>query len=186
MYQFFQLIIAEPCHENWDNITPVEKGNPLVLATKAEAFNVFPNFILSGNNLIIEWKETEEGYYTLQLLNQSSQPAHQQDIWIDSEARLLNIDVPELATGNYFLVLVNKKQGRSFRRKLFCSRLLCLLQMERIGVRLSKPRMKLLQRLSQKLPVKMSINFSSGNACMPQHFLYGTQVGTAFYQMCGE
>src|SRR6266478_6037985 len=43
-----------------------------------------------------------------------------------------------------------------------------------------------LQCLSQELTIKMSIDFSSGNAFMSQHFLYGPQVSAAFNQMCGK
>src|SRR5260221_10858247 len=43
-----------------------------------------------------------------------------------------------------------------------------------------------LQRFSQKLTIKVSINFCSGNAFMPQHFLYSPKVSTAFNQMRGK
>lgn len=82
------------------------------------AFKVFPNPVESGGNLNIEWKQTEEGYYTLQLLNQSGQSVHQQEIWIDAEARLLNIDVPPVAAGAYFLTLINMKSGRKYTEKI--------------------------------------------------------------------
>jgi hypothetical protein len=86
--------------------------------TASKLFKIFPNPVPSGSNLSIEWKQTEEGYYTLQLLNQSGQSVHQQEIWIDAAARLLNIDIPSIAKGSYFLSIANKKTGKKFTEKI--------------------------------------------------------------------
>jgi hypothetical protein len=98
------------------------KNIPLLPAIPGDkqpgSFKVFPNPVLSGSDLNIELKQTEEGYYSLQLLNQSGQQVHQQEIWIDAEARLLNIDVPHVAAGTYFLALTNKKSGMKFTEKI--------------------------------------------------------------------
>lgn len=88
------------------------------LPFSAIPFKIFPNPISSGSNLNIEVKQAEEGYYSLQLLNQSGQSIYQQEIWIDAEAKLLSIDMPVLPGGNYFLVLVNKNSGKRFTEKL--------------------------------------------------------------------
>lgn len=86
--------------------------------TASKFFNVFPNPIPSGSNLTIEWKETEDGYYSFQLLNQSGQTVHQREIWIDAKARLLNLDIPSVASGNYFIVFTSKKTGKRFSEKI--------------------------------------------------------------------
>ena len=39
---------------------------------------------------------------------------------------------------------------------------------------------------SQMCPVYMHIDFCGGDVLMPQHHLYGTQVGSSFQQMCGK
>jgi hypothetical protein len=83
-----------------------------------KSFKVYPNPVVSGTNLSVEWKQTEEGYYSLQLLSQSGQSVHRQEIWIDTEARVLSIDVPFVSAGNYFLVLTNKKTGKKFSEKI--------------------------------------------------------------------
>ncbi len=83
-----------------------------------ELFKVFPNPVSSGTNLNIEWKHAEEGYYNLQLLNQSGQSVYQKEIWIDADARLLSIDVPSVSTGSYLLLLANKKSGKKFTEKV--------------------------------------------------------------------
>lgn len=82
-------------------------------------FKIFPNPVTAGTNLNIEVKEKiKEGYYTLDLINQSGQSVYQREIWIDEEARLLNIDVPVVKTGNYFITITNKKSGKRFTEKL--------------------------------------------------------------------
>jgi CarboxypepD_reg-like domain len=86
--------------------------------TAINTFSIFPNPVSSGGNLTIECKQVEEGYYSLQLVNQSGQSVHQQEIWIDAEAKLLSVDMPVVAAGNYFLVLLNKKSGKKFTEKI--------------------------------------------------------------------
>ncbi len=91
---------------------------PVVKDSAFKFFKIFPNPVSSGASLSIEWKKTEDGYYRVQLLNQSGQSAHQQEIWIDAEARILNIDIPLVAAGSYFMVLINKKTGKKFTEKI--------------------------------------------------------------------
>jgi hypothetical protein len=84
----------------------------------APAFKIFPNPVEAGTNLNIECKKTDEGYYIVEVLNGSGQSVHHQEIWIDKDAKLLSIDIPEVPTGNYFIVLTNKKSKRSSSEKL--------------------------------------------------------------------
>jgi hypothetical protein len=104
--------------------TPDKKTDPIIPIPEiikdagTKSFKVYPNPVISGTNLTIEWKQAEEGYYTLQLLNQSGQAAHRQEIWIDAEPRFLNIDVPFVSAGSYFLMLTNKKTGKKFSEKI--------------------------------------------------------------------
>ena len=86
--------------------------------TAAKFFKVYPNPVPAGSNISIEWKQTGEGYYSLQLFNQAGQSVHQQEIWIDAEARLLNIDFPAVTAGNYFLSFISKKTGKKFTEKI--------------------------------------------------------------------
>ena len=115
-YQLMGEIIVTRCYKK-SSTEPI----PVIPVTgqgeKTKSFRVFPNPVSSGANLTIEWIETDEGYYNFQLLNQSGQQAHQQQLWIDAKARLLSIDVPLVAAGSYFLILTNKKTERNFRRK---------------------------------------------------------------------
>ncbi len=88
------------------------------LPSTPSAFTVFPNPVDAGASLTIEWKQKEEGYYTLQLLDISGRSVHQQEIWIDADAKLLSIDLPEVTAGNYFVVLTNKKTKKKATEKL--------------------------------------------------------------------
>ncbi|NOT52721.1 MAG: T9SS type A sorting domain-containing protein [Chitinophagaceae bacterium] len=97
---------------------PIPLIPDISLKKSANGFTVFPNPVDAGANLNIEWKQTDEGYHTLQMLNESGQSVYQQEIWIDAEARTLSIHVPQMAAGNYFVVLINKKTGKKFTGKI--------------------------------------------------------------------
>ena len=88
--------------------------NPIVL----KKFKVFPNPVQAGTSLQIEWKEKETGSFILQLLNPSGQLTFTKEMWINDEARVLNLQLPSVAAGNYFLRMTNKKSGKSYTEKL--------------------------------------------------------------------
>jgi hypothetical protein len=91
---------------------------PAIIDDKQAAiFKIFPNPVESGSCINIEIQKMEEGYYDLQVLDQSGQSMHRQEIWIDAEARLLNINIPPVAAGSYFLSLTNKKSGKRSTEK---------------------------------------------------------------------
>jgi hypothetical protein len=81
-------------------------------------FKIFPNPVSSGASLHIEWKNTEEGYYSFELFDLSGKKVYSKEIWIDAEARLLNIETPSVTAGNYFLRATNKQSGKSFTEKI--------------------------------------------------------------------
>ncbi len=79
---------------------------------------VYPNPVAAGTAINLSFKQLAEGYYQLHIISPSGQLILQKEIWIDSEARLLNVDMPGVAAGNYFLVLINKKTGKKYSEKL--------------------------------------------------------------------
>ena len=81
-------------------------------------FKVFPNPAQAGKSLNIEWKQPEEGEYMLQLFNQAGQLTFNKEMWIDKEARVLNLEIPHVAAGNYFLRMTNTKSGKAFTEKI--------------------------------------------------------------------
>ena len=90
-----------------------EKAQPA-----AGDIHVFPNPVSPGSAINISFKELLEGYYSFQLLTLTGQLVKKEEIWIDAEARILNIDLPVVAAGSYFLVLKNKKTGKKYSEKV--------------------------------------------------------------------
>ncbi len=82
------------------------------------AIKVFPNPVTSGNSINLQLKNITEGYYSYELVTLSGQQIQQQEIWIDAEAKVLNIDLPILAAGNYFISLINRKSGKKSTEKI--------------------------------------------------------------------
>lgn len=81
-------------------------------------FYIYPNPIKSGGNISAGVHLLEEGYYTVQFTNQTGQVVLQKEIWIDTAAKVLNIDAPVTAAGNYFMIVVSKKTGKKFTEKI--------------------------------------------------------------------
>ena len=86
--------------------------------TAVKYFKVFPNPISSNTSLHIECKKMDEGYYSLQLLDQSGKVVYSKELWIDADARLLDVEIPSVAAGAYFLRLTNKESGKNFTEKI--------------------------------------------------------------------
>lgn len=91
---------------------------PEKIQPAAGDIHVFPNPVSPGSAINISFKELPEGYYSFQLLNMGGQTIKQEEIWIDAEARILNIDLPKVAAGSYFLILTNKKTGKQYSEKI--------------------------------------------------------------------
>jgi hypothetical protein len=83
-----------------------------------DALKLYPNPIKSRSSLKIEWKQAEAGYYVLQILNSSGQLAFTKEMWIDKEARLLELELPSIPAGTYFLRMTSNKSGKNFTEKL--------------------------------------------------------------------
>lgn len=100
---------------------PKAKEIPLISQLKdtiKHLFKLYPNPAMNGTNINIEWKGGEEGYYQLNIADASGRLVHQQEIWIDADARLLNFDLPKLSPGQYIFSFVNKKSGKVNSEKL--------------------------------------------------------------------
>jgi len=91
---------------------------PMANDTASKYFNVFPNPLPAGNELTIQWQKQEEGYYLIELINPSGQSIFSKKIWVDAEARLLNLDIPAVVAGNYFIRIANTKTNKSFTEKI--------------------------------------------------------------------
>lgn len=94
----------------------IERDIPV--PTERNKFFIYPNPVLSGGNASLGIAMMEEGYYVVDFLNLSGQLMQQKEIWIDGKVRVLNIDVPKVAAGSYFLVLTNKKTSKKMTEKI--------------------------------------------------------------------
>lgn len=89
-----------------------------IMDTANKFFNVFPNPVPPGMEMTIEWKDTGEGYYQLQLVSSSGQVLHQREVWIDKGAKWLTLEIPSVSKGQYFLQVSNKNTGKTQAEKI--------------------------------------------------------------------
>ncbi|MBC7949522.1 MAG: carboxypeptidase-like regulatory domain-containing protein [Chitinophagaceae bacterium] len=88
------------------------------LNQKSPMIKVYPNPVASGSTINISCEQLEEGYYLMRLSSQSGQELQKKQIWIDADARIINMEVPVVATGNYILTLSNKETGKTLSEKI--------------------------------------------------------------------
>jgi CarboxypepD_reg-like domain/Secretion system C-terminal sorting domain len=81
-------------------------------------FTVFPNPAPAGSVLNINWNKKQSGNYTAQLFSQSGNLIHAQDLHIDEKARVLNVQLPSVSAGSYFIKMTNKKTGKFVSEKI--------------------------------------------------------------------
>ncbi len=78
----------------------------------------YPNPINSGQVLHISLAGLEEGYYRYEMIEISGKLAQQTEIWIDKDARLMDIRIPLVSSGTYIAILTNKKTGKRYSEKI--------------------------------------------------------------------
>ncbi|MEI9944545.1 MAG: T9SS type A sorting domain-containing protein [Chitinophagaceae bacterium] len=90
----------------------------LQLTSSSFSLKLFPNPVSPGSTLYIEWKQQEAGTYSLQLVSLSGQLILSKEAVIAEGTSLLNLPMPAVAPGNYFIRIVNKQSGKTFTEKL--------------------------------------------------------------------
>jgi hypothetical protein len=83
-----------------------------LMDTALRFFRIFPNQVSSGASLHIEWKKVEEGYYKIELIDASGKIVHSREVWIDAEAQVMNMEIPSVTPGVYYLRVTNKESGK--------------------------------------------------------------------------
>lgn len=101
---------AERALSNTPIIKPSSEDLPMI--------KVYPNPVVAGTNINIGCQKLNEGYYYIQLSAQSGQQVLNKQTWIDGEVQVLNIDIPNVAAGVYFLKLTNKETNKRFTQKV--------------------------------------------------------------------
>lgn len=87
---------------------PVEKNR----------FYIYPNPIKSGGSITLGVHLLEEGYYTVRFTNAAGQAVQQKEIWIDANAKVLNLLAPSVTGGTYFISIESKKTGKKYTDKI--------------------------------------------------------------------
>ena len=100
-----------------EKISAVEKKEIPITVSDNKLF-IYPNPLQNGTSLNISLKQNEDGYCHLQIETLAGTSVYQKEIWVNAESGLLNITIPVVAAGSYFLVLTNRKSGNKFTEKL--------------------------------------------------------------------
>ncbi|MBL7732480.1 MAG: carboxypeptidase-like regulatory domain-containing protein [Chitinophagaceae bacterium] len=96
----------------------LQKPGPKTNLPMEPAFHLYPNPVPAGGTVNMSFTKLEEGYYQLQIISLTGQLMQQKEIWIDTEARLLNLELPALAASTYFIVMTDKRNGKKFSEKI--------------------------------------------------------------------
>jgi len=84
----------------------------------SKAIKVYPNPVSAGSALSIRRYDLPDGYYTFQLLNLSGQLVQQKEIWVENKTGLMQLEIPKVAAGNYFLTITGKKTGTKWTERI--------------------------------------------------------------------
>jgi len=101
-----------------ENIQKDTIWNKLIKKIFPGSFRVYPNPVKSGAILNIEWMQQESGNFLLQLLDISGQLVFTKEMYIDAEARLLDLQIPVVPSGTYVLDISNKTNGAKHSQKV--------------------------------------------------------------------
>jgi len=80
--------------------------------TTFKSFKLYPNPVIQGTTVSIQWKKPEDGEFEIQLLDQKGQLINQQTKSATGKINSLQYSVPSVTPGSYFLILINRKSGK--------------------------------------------------------------------------
>jgi len=84
-----------------------------------QPFKIYPQCSSTHTELIIECsRPVEEGYYNFSICNDKGRVIQKQELWIDKNARSMNLDVPGMISGDYYLQIINAGNGFTFRDRV--------------------------------------------------------------------
>lgn len=106
----FCLQHAETSMPVCNGVIPLHTVQPFKIYTQSSALHT---------ELIIECsRPVEEGYYHFSICNEKGRMIQQQEWWIDKNARSMNLEVPGMINGDYYLQIINTGNGNTFREKI--------------------------------------------------------------------
>lgn len=83
-----------------------------------ENFKIYPNPVKVGASIHIEWKQRLADDFVVQVLNISGQTIFTKQMQTGYNNHLFEFSFPSVASGNYFLRMINKKSGKSYTEKI--------------------------------------------------------------------
>lgn len=93
--------------------------NGIIPLNKVQPFKIYPQFSSPNTELIIECnRPVEEGYYNFSIWNEKGRTIQKQELWIDKDAKSMNLEVPGMINGHYYLQILNAGNGYTFRDKI--------------------------------------------------------------------
>ncbi|MET0464860.1 MAG: carboxypeptidase-like regulatory domain-containing protein [Chitinophagaceae bacterium] len=96
---------------------------PKYIVTDTTVLKVFPNPVVSGTSINLQLDDTiKEEYYQFRLVSFNGRTVFEAKVWIDKEARVLNIGLPAITAGQYFAVLHNKKLKKEYAQQVLVVR----------------------------------------------------------------
>jgi hypothetical protein len=81
-------------------------------------FKFYPNPAASNSNITIQWKKPEAGDFEIQLMNQQGQVINTKTEVFLEKINSIQFDIPFISSGNYFLVMINRKSGNRITEKI--------------------------------------------------------------------
>jgi hypothetical protein len=102
------------------SVRRVSKTNPVIQMIKdtiTKKLKLFPNPVVAGSYVTLQWKNLSAGDYLLQLTDNNGRSIHKETLMIDDEITSLQFQVPNVAAGIYFIQLNNSK-GKVLTEKL--------------------------------------------------------------------
>jgi hypothetical protein len=81
-------------------------------------FKLYPNPVLQGMPISIQWAKPEDGEFEIQLLDQSGQLINRKTEMAKGKINFMKYSIPSVTPGSYFLVIINRKSGKKLTEKI--------------------------------------------------------------------
>jgi CarboxypepD_reg-like domain/Secretion system C-terminal sorting domain len=91
----------------WNEIFPVK-----------QSLNTYPNPVRTNSLLTIEIGKNEKGTHSIQLVAANGQIRLTKEFWLEKDSRVVKLNIPSIATGTYFLQVINKQSGATITEKI--------------------------------------------------------------------
>lgn len=84
---------------------------------KPPALTIYPNPVIRGEQLNLQWNVSKEGYYRCQVINLAGQVVQDKSIWMDPDARTISLPLPSLPAAQYWLLITGQDESKKLTGK---------------------------------------------------------------------